>query len=223
MKNQTQIEKKNRPAARVSQSKAAKPAQLHRNGNKRHPIKEIQISLQCRDGLCALAARIGIVDRMKIAAPAIRNYLDFIEQYPTLAEAQPRYANCTESLFLDEQPLSERLARICGIYSLDHGQVANSAISVYLEWARRQQGAFGQLVTANPGDILPEQIAYLLWRPSQSARNYFDEAVAKFPQLPFDATVERARALLGLIMPHPGFEKERIALEMIIEGASRLA
>lgn len=219
MKSQTQIDRKNSTAADVRQRHRRRNAAGMWGGS-----REIHISLSCRDNLDRLAIGLG-VDALVIAAAAIRNYLDFMEKYPAIAKGQPIFTDCKALLgFFDpKQPLLVRLDHICEDFALSPTQLITNAINTYVIFARRQSGELrAQLIKRNPGEIDPEQIAHLLSQPNQPESTFYNETVSGFVNLPFQTAIQKARGLLGLIAPHPGFAKERVALEMITEGADRL-
>jgi hypothetical protein len=184
--------------------------------------REIHVPLKLRDDLDILALNSG-ADALKIATMATANYIDFVEAHPEVAQGQPAFRDCSALLgFLPStEKLFKKLDDICETYSLDVNQVFASAIGVYLEFAREQTGVMADFVRKFPGGIDPEQIAFALSRPNEPERSFFEE-MTHFRGMPFDMVVGRSKALLGLIARHPGFEKERAALEMIVEGATRL-
>lgn len=212
MKNQTQIGRKNNRYSTIRQV-----------GGLAGGSREILISSRCKESLDVLAARFKI-DPLKIAAGAIRNYLSFVEQNPSFAQAQPTFCDCDALLgFFDpKQRILAKLDLVCETYNLLPAQVISSAIKVYSEYAERQKGELRQLVEKYPGEIDPEQIAFLLSEVTRPVIDLLDETVANFRQLPFEKALNRMKALLGLMTHHPRLEKQRIALQMIVEGANQL-
>lgn len=201
MKNQ-QIERNNKATSRTAQR-----------------LRDLCVTRQCRDALYSFAIEKFIGDPFTIAEKAILKYIKFIEDYPHLAEAQPRAKNCNALLIRrPAQELSDQLDYMSFIYNLDPNQVADSAISVYLEFA----SVHPRFVQGDPGAIDPAQIACVLSRPSEPARVSFESAVAGIKSQPFDHVCDKLKGLLELTMHHPGFEQERVALEMIVEGAERI-
>jgi predicted transcriptional regulator len=203
-------------AIREASDRGAKTSQTARR------LRDLRITRRCRDKLFSLAVTLDC-DPHVIWEKAIPNYMKFVEDYPQLADAQPRVKQCDALLTCNPpQELSDKLDYISFVYKLDADQVADSAISVYVEYAESQPDRYRRLLEDNPGEIDPAQIAFMLSTASPVARATFETAVSEIKRQQFDQACDKLKGLLELAMHHPGFTEERIALEMIVEGLTRL-
>jgi hypothetical protein len=186
--------------------------------------RDIMISKRRADILGSLARELKI-DPKEIGENAIASYLAFIEKFPHLAEAQPRVVRM-EAVFapLAAGPLYDQLDRACAIYDLDRNSVADSAIGAYIDLVLRHERAQGsrEFMLNCRGASDPENICFILSRPSEHARSMFDKSVQQISSQPFAQACTEFGELRELMMHHPALKTEREALEMIVEGASRL-
>jgi hypothetical protein len=187
--------------------------------------RDIMISRRRCQVLAELAATLRTTPK-EIGENAIESYLLFIEMFPDLAEAQPRFVR-PEMVFapLAAGPLYDQLDRVCAIYDLDRNSVVDSAIGAYLDLVlRHEQHSISRDFTLScRGSRDPENIHFVLSTPlGNDARSLFDKIVGQITSRPFSDGCNEFNALRELIMHHPALKTEREALEMIAEGAARL-
>jgi hypothetical protein len=203
--NQAQIERRSNGKVRIAQR-----------------LRELLITEDTKCRLQSLAITLGC-DPMRIAERAVESYLDFVQKFQQLAQAQPRLKRC-DALLLLPQKLMDALDNVCAIYHLEANQVAESAVAVYADFAEWEENRhfFHELGTADPGGIDPENIAYLLSKASSSASAAFERILSEVTTHPFNESIGLFYELLELTKHHPGFEQRRAGLEMIVEGAQRI-
>lgn len=171
------------------------------------------------DQIISLADRLG-ADAGFLAERAINSYLDFVEQYPQLAQTQPRFVHGA-SVLVVQPTVFERLDYLCVMFDLDRTSVADSALRVYIRRAEHSAIDF-ELAKADPGGIDVEQIAYLLSQATSPAQCMFAKVANHYSNQDFEGACGDLGALRELVMYHPDLQREREALEMIVEGANRL-
>lgn len=210
MNNQTQIEGKN--------NTTKSPKEPERRSS-------VRLTRETKDALGPLALALNC-ESCRIVEGAIRGYLDFANDHD-LAWQQPRFKNCDEIL---HDAIGAKLANKLCVFEqtsgLAYDQIAEIAVRIYIDFANEQRSRFPgllPLLVESPGEIAPEQIEYMLSRVSRSARSAFQRAVTDARSCSFDEACERLRGLLDFTTHHPGFEQERIAVEMIVEGAARIS
>jgi hypothetical protein len=206
MKNQTQIERKTN----------------RRAGDRQQPRRrEIAVSQYPRDSLAQFARETKTAEAL-IVERLVKSYCEFIEEYPHLATAQPRLVNRSASLWLPEALCAE-LVGICLIHDLEVGALVDRALRVYFHFVTTERDELKQFAKDHPGEIDPHQIAYIISQPSHELLLFVSATVRRAIDQRFTPAVEELAALRELTMYHPGLEKHRVALEMIAEGADRLA
>jgi hypothetical protein len=194
MKNQTQIERKNKSKPQ--------PTQQGQQGI------GVCITRQSNEALLSLAATLEVAP-LQIAERAIKNYLRFIRENVELAAAQPRFKKCNATLGRLRKDISDRLVLTCEINDLKPSQVVDSAISAYLEYAedvRTQLPALWHFIEETPGEMDPAQIAGILSTSSTRAREAFTTIVAEIKSRPFSQACDQLKGFLELTMHHPGLE-----------------
>lgn len=212
MKKPNQIERKSSSRAGDRQSESTSRV-----------ATDIAISKRRFEVLYQVAREVK-ADARKIGENAIESYLDFIEKFPYLAEAQPRFVH-GEAIFavLPTGKLYDRLDEACAIYDLNRNAVVDSAIGAYLDMVlRHEEPTMRENILSYRGSSDPENIAFILSLVDGSARTMFDSLVAQISSRPFAEACNEFNGLRELMMHHPGLSRERHALEMIVEGFGRL-
>jgi predicted transcriptional regulator len=212
MKKQNQASKNGKAKTKIEQQELQRVS------------RDISISRRRADVLKRLAKEIN-AEPKEIGENAIESYLVFIEEFPHLAEAQPRFV-AGEAAFsiAPSGKLYDRLDRACGIYDLERDSVVESAIGAYVDLVSLDKAQELRALTLSyRGSMDPENIAWILSRAGEDVRPMFDKLVEQISSQPFAQACTELSALRELTMHHPALKDERIALEMIAEGAARLS
>ncbi len=93
-------------------------------------------------------------------------------------------------------------------------------------WALRLHAdcpALRELTLSYRGSSDPENIAFILSEPCEHSRSLFGKLVDQIYAQPFAQACNEFSALREMTMHHPQLKSERVALEMIVEGANRIA
>ena len=186
--------------------------------------RDILISRRRADIFFGLALDLK-ADPKEIGENAISSYLQFIEKFPSLAEAQPRFVR-SEAVFavLPTGDLYDRLDEACAIYDLDRNSVVDSAIGAYLDLVLScDNAASREFWLSCRGSSDPENIACILSRAGENVRLMFTKLASEIFAKPFAEACVEFGTLREMMMHHPGLRDELEALEMIVEGANRIA
>lgn len=198
--------------------------QAAKSVNHNAAARDLMISRRRADLLSALARELK-ADPREIGENAIESYLLFIEKCPNLAEAQPRFV-AGEALFavMPNGELYDRLDEACAIYDLNRDSVVDTAIGAYLDMVLHYEtgSPLRESTLRSRGSSESETIEFILSRAGENARATFGKLVMQISSQPFAQACTEFDALRELTMHHPSLKDERIALEMIAEGAARL-
>jgi hypothetical protein len=209
MKNQTQIETKSSRGAgeRQQQARVAPVIQM-----------EILLSSATADRLDQFAGG-KCHDRDKYAQIALRDYTKFIPVQPELALSQDQTIYCDKLLgFTRGQTDSvyHEFARICLSYDLNVNATADRAIAVYLD------AQCGNSTLDFSDGLDTENIECILQRPTAAGRAALARLTKQSFQKDVAAAVDDLQGIRDMIALHPGFRKERHAIDMVISGFGRL-
>jgi hypothetical protein len=184
---------------------------------------EILISKRRLSLLRDLARKIH-TDPVLIGMNALESYLAFVEEYPHLAESQPRFVRA-EGLFTTQLPaqLADKISEVCSIYDLDRNSLVDTAVGLWVDIASSETPIHREAHLESKGGMDPHQIAYRLGQLPKEADTMFGKLVQQISAQPFYQACSDFLALRGLVSHHPSLKTEREALEMIVEGANRLS
>jgi hypothetical protein len=124
----------------------------------------------------------------------------------------------------DAGELYDRLDEACVIYDLNRDSVVDSAIGAYIDQVLHYEpgSPLRESTLDWRGSSKPENIEVVLSRAGENVHSLFRKLVGQISAQPFAPACSEFAALRELTMHHPALKNERVALEMIAEGAVRL-